>query len=145
MNDNSGADSAADNSTAASENVDTEKLVKLGKAYLDTAQLQRQRAYNYYLKVKYNADYKEKVKIRKREYYINNKDLLTQKERNKYRNNVEYHDKLRARAKALYKLKTADIPKLRRVRKPQPQDEDIDDKPSPKPKGRPKAKAIVNV
>ena len=111
---------------------------------LDAAQLQRQRAYNYYLKVKDNADYKEKVKMRKHEHYINNKDLLKLKERLKYKSNVKCHDKLRARGKALYKLKTADIPKLRRGRKPKPKDEDIDDKPSPKPKGRPNNKAIVN-
>ena len=111
--------------------------------YLDAAQLQRQRAYNYSLKVKDNADYKEKVNIRTDEYYINNKDLLKQKERLKYKSSVECHDKLRA--KALEKLKTADIPKLRRGRKPKPKDEDIDDKPSPKPNGRPKTKSTVNV
>ena len=119
--------------------------MKLGRKYSDAAQLQRQRAYNYYLKVKDTADYNEKVKIRKHEYYINNKELLKQKERIRYKTNVEYHDKLRARAKALYRLKTADIPKLRRGRKPKPKDEVIDEKPLPKPKGRPKTKAIVNV
>ena len=113
--------------------------------YLDAANLQRQRAYNYYLKVKDNADYTEKVKVRKHEYYINNKELLKQKERIRYRNNVEYHDRLRARAKALYRLKTADTLKLRRGRKPKPKDDANDEKQLPKPKGRPKTKGIANV
>ena len=58
---------------------------------------------------------------------------------------MEHHSKLRARAKALCKLKTADIPKLRRGRQLQPKDEDIDEKPLPEPQGRPASKAIVNV
>ena len=95
--------------------------------------------------MKDNADYKEKVKIRKHEYHINNEELLKHKERLKYKKNVEYHDKLRARAKALYRLRTAGIPKLRRGRQPKPKDKYIDEKPLPKPKGRPRTKAIVNV
>ena len=70
---------------------------------------------------------------------------MKQKDRLKSNNNVEYHDKLRPRATALYRLKTADIPKLRRGRKPKPKDEVIDEKPLPKPKSRPNTEAIVNV
>ena len=88
---------------------------------------------------------KRRLKTRKHEYHINNKDLLRQKERLKYKNNVEYHDKLRARAKALYRAKTADIPKIKRCREPHPQAEDIDETTLPKLKGRPKTKVIVNV
>ena len=78
------------------------------------AKRQRQRAYQYYLKVNDNPDYKDKVKLRKHEQYINNKELLRAKERYRYQNNVEYHDRVRARARALYKDKTADIPKQKR-------------------------------
>ena len=46
--------------------------------------------------------------------------MLRQKERIRLNNNAEYHDRVRARAKALYRLKAADIPKLRRGRKPKP-------------------------
>ena len=86
-----------------------------------------------------------KTKIRKHEYYINNKELVRYKERIRYENKAEYHDRVRARAKALHRLKTADIPKQRRGRKPKPQAEETYDKSVPKQKGRPKTKGIVNV
>ena len=68
-------------------------------------------------------------KISKHEYCIHNKELFKQKERVRYTNNVEYHDRLRAGAKVLYRLKTADIPKLRGGRKPKPKGDDNDEKP----------------
>jgi len=130
----------------SSENDDTEQLIALGKKKLEEAKLQRQRAYQYYLKVKDNPDYKEKISIRKHEYYIKNKDLLRERERYRYQNNVEYHDRVRARARALYKEKTADIPKQKRGRKPKPRAEENDEQPLPKPrKGRPsKTKTVDN-
>ena len=79
----------------------------------------------------------------------NNKELLRVKERYRYHNNVEYHDRVRARARALYKEKTADIPKQKRGRpkKPKPLAEETDAQPLPKPrKGRPpKLKTVDNV
>ena len=75
--------------------------------------------------MKDNDDYKK----RKHEYYIHNKELFKRKERVRYKNNCEYHDRLRARAKVLYRLKTADIPKLRGGRKPKPKGDDNDEKP----------------
>ena len=84
---------------------DIVKLIELANKYKTQTQLQRQRAYDYYLKVKDTSDYKEKVKLRKHEYYINNKEVLKQKERFRYHNNVDYHDRVRARAKALYQKK----------------------------------------
>lgn len=130
----------------SSENDDTEQLIALGKKKLEEAKLQRQRAYQYYLKVKDNPDYKEKVSIRKHEYYIKNKDLLRERARDKYQNNVDYHDRVRARARALYKEKTADIPKQKKGRKPKLRTEENDEQPLPKPrKGRPsKIKAVDN-
>ena len=71
--------------------------------------------------------------------------LLRDKERIRYQSNGEYHDRVRARAKALYRLKTADIPELRRGRKPKPKPVETDGESLPKQKGRPKTKAIVNV
>lgn len=111
------------------------------------AKLQRQRAYQYYLKVKDNPEYKDKVSIRKHDYYINNKDLLREKERYRYQNNVEYHDRVRARARALYKEKTADTPKQKRGRKPKPREEENDELSLTKPRrGRPpKIKPVDNV
>ena len=44
---------------------------------------------------------------------------MKQKERFRYHNNVDYHDRVRARAKALYRI-TADIPKQKRGRTPKP-------------------------
>ena len=92
-----------------------------------------------------NADYKDKVIIRKHGYYINDKELFKHKERIRYKNNVEYHERLRARAKALHRLKATDIPKLRRGRKPKPKGEETYEKSLPKPKGRPKTKGTGNV
>ena len=63
VDDNSIDNTVNDKSTPPSENCDTARLVKLGWKYIDAANLQRQRAYNYYLKVKDNADYKEKLKL----------------------------------------------------------------------------------
>ena len=83
-------------------------------------------AYQYYL-IKENPGYKEKVSIRTRDYYINNKDSLREKERYIYQNNVESHDRVRARARALHKGKTAYIPKHKRGRKQQPRAEYNDD------------------
>ena len=71
--------------------------------------------------------------------------MLRTNERLKYKNNVEYHDKVRARAKALSRAKTADIPKLRRGREPHAKVENIDERPMAKPKGSSKIKAVVNV
>ena len=116
---------------------DEQKLIELGKKHIAQTQLQRQRAYQYYLRVKDSPDYKEKVKLRKHEYYINNKELLRVKERFRYQNNVEYHDRVRARARELYKEHTKDIPKQKRGRKPKPKDEASGETTPPKPKGRP--------
>ena len=71
--------------------------------------------------------------------------MFRTRERLKYKHNVEYHDKIIARAKALHRAKTADIPKLRRGRKPHPKPDNIDENPVPRLKGRPKMKAVVNV
>ena len=43
--------------------------------------------------MKDNPDYKEKVKLRKHDYYIDNKDVLRENEKFRYHNNMEYHDK----------------------------------------------------
>ena len=66
--------------------------------------------------------------------------MLKQKERLKYKSNVENQDKLRARAK-----ETADTPKLSRGRKPKAKDDNLDENPLQKPKGRPRNKGVVNV
>ena len=61
---------------------------------------------------------------------------MKQKERFRYHNNVDYHDRVRARAKALYQ-KTADIPKQKRGRKPKAKHENDDEIKISKPIGRP--------
>jgi hypothetical protein len=88
---------------------------------------------------------KTRSKIRKHKNYTNNKKLFEKTSGLGYKDNVEYHDRFRARAKALYRLKTADIPTLRRSRKPTAKGDETSEKSLPKPKGRPKTKGIVNV
>ena len=66
--------------------------------------------------------------LKSKKYYINIRNLLRDKERFGFRNNVEYHERVRARAKALSRLKTADIPKQRRGRKPKPKAEETYEK-----------------
>ena len=117
---------------------DTQTIKKFADKYLKQAEEQRLRAYNYYLKIKDDPDYKEKVKLRKHEYYINNKENLREKEKFRYHNNIEYHDKKRARARELYKQKTADIVKMKRGRRPKPKPENDDEIKVVRPRGRPK-------
>ena len=59
--------------------------------------------------------------------------MLRETERYRYQNNVEFHDRVRARARALYKEKTADIPKQKRGRKPKVREEN-DEQSLPKPR-----------
>ena len=77
--------------------------------------------------MKDNEDYKEKNRIRKHEYYLRNKDVLRDKVRNRYNNDSEFSDKLKAKARALYHAKTCDIPKKKRGRKPRPKADNNDD------------------
>ena len=73
--------------------------------------------------------------------------MLRIKERYRYQHNAEYHDRVRARARALYKEHTKDIPKQKRGRKPKNKGDEANGEttPPPKPKGGlPKTKVNDN-
>ena len=106
------------------------------------AEVQRQRAYSYYLKVKDTDEFKQRLKIAKQQYYQNNKTEIRERERQKYMNDTEYHDKVREKAKLKYKEKTADKIPQKRGRKPKPVDENAVSKT--KPRGRPRKKSVEN-
>ena len=122
------------------ESTDDEALRNLGKKYLANAEVQRQRAYNYYLKVKDTDEFKQRLKIAKQQYYLNNKTEIRERERQTYMNDTEYHDKIREKAKLKYKEKTADKIPQKRGRKPKP----VDENAKPKPRGRPRKKSVEN-
>ena len=120
------------------KNIDENTLIQYGKKYIQMRDSQRERAYNYYVKMKDNEDFKERLKANKQSYYQKHKDSIREKERTKYINNTEYHDKIRERAKQKYLEKSVDIPKTKRGRKPKPVDEN--NISIPKRRGRPSLK-----
>ena len=85
------------------DSTDDETLRNLGKQYLVTAEVQRQRAYSYYLKVKDTDEFKQRLKTANQQYYQSNKSEIRERERQKYVNDTEYHDKVREKAKLKYK------------------------------------------
>jgi len=121
---------------------DDEGLRNLGKKYLEVAEIQRQRAYSYYLKMKDTDEFKQKLKIAKQHYYLNNKADIRERERLKYLNDTEYHDKVREKARAKYKEKTVDRIPQKRGRKPKPVDENA--VAVTKTRGRPRKKVDSN-
>ena len=125
------------------DSTDDETLRNLGKKYLVTAEVQRQRAYSYYLKVKDTDEFKQRLKIAKQQYYQNNKSDIRERERHKYLNDTEYHETVREKARLKYKDKTADRIPQKRGRKPKPVD--VNAVSIPKPRGRPRKQVESNV
>jgi len=50
-------------------------LIKLGEKYLIEAEIKRKRAYAFYQTIKDNPEYKEQARQKKKEYYIQNKEI----------------------------------------------------------------------
>ena len=118
--------------------VDEQTLIKLGKKYLSISDAQRDRAYNYYLKLKDTDEFKQRVKQNKQIYYQTHKDIIREKERQRYANDTAYHDQIRERARQKYLDENKDKPKLKRGRKPKPINENTIS--TPKGRGRPPLK-----
>jgi len=121
--------------TSHGEQVNENQLMELGKKYLTLSALQRERAYNYYVKMKDTDEFKNRIHTTKQLYYQRHKDEIREKERSRYSNDEDYHIKVRERARQKYLEKEASIPKNKRGRKPKPVDESVVS--IPKPRGRP--------
>jgi len=83
----------------------------------------------------------EKLRMRKMEYYIKNKELINDKERDRYNANTEIRERKKEKSNLYYHNKFDAVPKMKRGRKPKP----IDPDETPKiirPRGRPPTKQI---
>ena len=83
----------------------------------------------------------EKLRMRKMEYYIKNKELINDKERDMYNANTEIRERKKEKSNLYYHNKFDAVPKMKRGRKPKP----IDPDETPKiirPRGRPPTKQI---
>ena len=106
-----------------------DNIKELAEKHLNFIKTQRERAYAYYLKMKGDPDFLEKERLRKKDYYIKNREKIMSRDKLKYNSDQEYHDRVRESARNRYRLKTQDIPKLKRGRKPK----NKLDKPSEEP------------
>ena len=67
-------------------------LIKLGEKYLLEQDIKRKRAYAFYQNVKDNPEYKEQARQRKKEYYIQNRDRLRERDKLRYQNDTEFKE-----------------------------------------------------
>ena len=90
----------------------------------------------YLEKLKLNDDAMEKIRMQKMAYYIKNKELLKDRERERYNTNNEIRERKKEKSILYYHNKHDHIPKLTRGRKPKPIDPDEPPKII-RPRGRP--------
>jgi len=100
------------------DGLDHIKLVEMAGKYVSNMKLQRERAYNYYIRVKDTPEYKARARSIKARHYQNNKDRIRQQEKDKYNDNDEFRERMKELSRLKYKAKTENIPKLKRGRKP---------------------------
>ena len=79
--------------------VTEQDLIKLGETYLLETEIKRKRAYAFYQTVKDNPEYKEQARQKKKEYYIQNRDRLRERNKLRYQNDVEFKDGLKNKYK----------------------------------------------
>ena len=91
-------------------------------------------------KLKLDDDAMSKIRMQKMEYYLKNKDLIKDKERARYNNNLETRERKKEKSNLYYHNKFDNVPKKTRGRKPKKIDDDDDDDATTKivrPRGRP--------
>ena len=80
--------------------VTEQDLIKLGEKYLLECDIKRKRAYAFfYQTVKDNPEYKEQARQKKKEYYIQNRDKLRERDRLRYKNDIEFREGLKNKYK----------------------------------------------
>ena len=90
----------------------------------------------YMEKLKLNNDAMDKIRLRNIDYYIKNKEISKDKERERYNTNIETRERKKEKSLLYYHNKNDHIPKLKRGRKPKPIDPDEPPKII-RPRGRP--------
>ena len=128
----------------ASDNLtddDKDKLLTLLDNLTKQKQAKAKSTKKYMEKLKLNDDAMEKIRMQKTSYYIKNKELLKDKEGERYNDNNETRERKKEKSNLYYHNKFDNIPKLKRGRKPKPIDPD--EKPKIiRPRGRPPIKHI---
>ena len=91
-------------------------------------------------KLKLDDDAMSKIRMQKMEYYLKNKDLIKDKERARYNNNLETRERKKEKSNLYYHNKFDNVPKKTRGRKPKQLDNDDDDATTKiiRPRGRPR-------
>jgi len=79
--------------------VTEQELIKLGEKYLLECEIKRKRAYAFYQTVKDNPEYKEQARQKKKEYYIQNRDRLRERDKLRYQNDIEFKEGLKNKYK----------------------------------------------
>ena len=69
-------------------------------------------------KLKLDDDAMSKIRMQKMEYYLKNKDLIKDKERARYNNNLETRERKKEKSNLYYHNKFDNVPKKTRGRKP---------------------------
>jgi len=131
----------------ASDNLtddDKDKLLTLLDNLTKQKQAKAKSTQKYMEKLKLNDEAMEKIRMQKTLYYIKNKELLKDKERERYNDNNETRERKKEKSNLYYHNKFDNVPKLKRGRKPQP----INPDETPKiirPRGRPPTKHILTL
>ncbi len=89
------------------------KLLEMASKYMSNTKLQRERAYNYYIRVKDTPEYKAMARSIKARHYQNNKDRIRQHEKDKYNDNDEFRERMKELSRLTYKANTENIPKMK--------------------------------
>ena len=91
-------------------------------------------------KLKLDDDAMSKIRMQKMEYYLKNKDLIKDKERARYNNNLETRERKKGKSNLYYHNKFDNVPKKTRGRKPNILNNDDDDATTKiiRPRGRPR-------
>ena len=74
-------------------------LIKLGEKYLIEAEIKRKRAYAFYQTIKDNPEYKEQARQKKKEYYIQNRERLRERDKLRYQDDKEFKEGLKNKYK----------------------------------------------
>ena len=113
---------------------DKEKLTKQKEAKAKYAKKHME-------KLKLDEKAMDKIRLQKREYYIKNKELITDKVREQYNTDTELRERKKEKSNLYYHNLFDNVPKLKRGRKPKL----INADETPKiirPRGRPPTKHI---
>ncbi len=79
--------------------VTEQDLIKLGEKYLIEAEIKRKRAYAFYQNIKDNPEYKEQARQKKKEYYIQNRERLRERDKLRYQDDKEFKEGLKNKYK----------------------------------------------